>query len=350
MTTVLKEGTGGVTTRSDGTPGDGSTAGRSIRPPITRRHVQIGLGVLWLLDGLLQLQPFMFTSRFASQVIAPTSAGQPGWVSWPVHHGAQLIGSHPVPADVVFAGVQLALGVGFLVRRTVRTAAAASVLWAIGVWFFGEGLGGLAGGTASFLTGGPGAAVLYAVLALAAWPAGDGHREDDRPEPVASWFPLAWAAIWLDAALMAWLPANRSSAAVRSQLQQVASQAPGWLGRIDRWVIGGVGHLGGASVGLAVAIPVLIGLAGLGSRRWRRWAAGLGILVALFVWIVGEAFGQLASSSATDPNTGPLLVLGALALTGVTGWRWPLRRRITSRPDVSSTPSGDLRLPAHAAA
>jgi hypothetical protein len=352
MTTVVKDGTEQVTTRPGETYDDGSTAGR-VRPPITRRHVQIGLGVLWLLDGLLQLQPYMFTSRFASQVIAPTATGQPGWVSWPVHHGAQVIGSHPVPADVVFAGVQLALGVGFLVRRTVRTAAVASVLWAIGVWFLGEGLGGLAGGTASFLTGGPGAAVLYAVLALAAWPAGSGTREDDRddrPEPVASWFPLAWSAIWVDAALMTLLPANRSAAAVRSQLQLVATQTPGWLGRIDRWAIDGVSHLGGASVGLLVAVPALVGLAGLGPWRWRRWAAGLGIVVALFVWIVGEAFGQLASSSATDPNTGPLLVLCALALTGVTGWRWSLRPRIASRPDVISTPSGDVRLPVRPAA
>jgi hypothetical protein len=33
---------------------------------ITRRDLQVALGVLWLLDGALQAQPFMFTSGFAT--------------------------------------------------------------------------------------------------------------------------------------------------------------------------------------------------------------------------------------------------------------------------------------------
>ncbi len=176
MTTVLDSGTEPVTTTGRGNRPTRWTAAPADRPRVTRRHVQIALGGLWLLDGLLQLQPFMFTARFADQVIAPTAAGQPSWVSGPVQHAARLIGTHPVPADAGFALVQLALGVGFLWRRTARPAAAASVLWAVGVWFLGESLGGLAGGTASLLTGGPGAALLYAVLALAAWPAPGGRR------------------------------------------------------------------------------------------------------------------------------------------------------------------------------
>jgi len=48
---------------------------------ITRRHLQIALGLLWLLDGGLQLQPFMLGTGFAKQVIAPTAAGQPRFVA-----------------------------------------------------------------------------------------------------------------------------------------------------------------------------------------------------------------------------------------------------------------------------
>ncbi len=51
---------------------------------ITRRHLQITLGLLWLADGLLQLQPFMFTTGFAHQILAPAAHGQPGWVAGPV--------------------------------------------------------------------------------------------------------------------------------------------------------------------------------------------------------------------------------------------------------------------------
>ena len=55
--------------------------------------------------------------------------------------------------------------------------------------------------------------------------------------------------------------------------------------------------------------------------------------------MVGEAFGQLASGSATDPNTGPLLVLGALALVGVTG-RWQAAGGVSPAADVGPGRSG----------
>jgi hypothetical protein len=65
------------------------------------------------------------------------------------------------------------LGVGLLVRRTARVALAASIAWALGVWWLGEGLTGLASGQASLINGAPGSAFFYAVLAAAAWPRGD---------------------------------------------------------------------------------------------------------------------------------------------------------------------------------
>src|SRR5207248_11248168 len=54
------------------------------RHPITRRDLQVALGLLWLLDAALQAQPFMFTRGFATQVIAHGGQGQPGVVSAPV--------------------------------------------------------------------------------------------------------------------------------------------------------------------------------------------------------------------------------------------------------------------------
>ena len=43
-------------------------------------------------------------------------------------------------------------------------------------------------------------------------------------------------------------------------------------------------------------------------------ASVAGAALALDYWMFGEAFGQPFSGIATDPNTGPLLVLLALAL------------------------------------
>ena len=47
-------------------------------------HLHVALAGLWLLDGLLQLQPYMFTKNFATQTIAATANGNPGSVAQPV--------------------------------------------------------------------------------------------------------------------------------------------------------------------------------------------------------------------------------------------------------------------------
>lgn len=137
---------------------------------VTRRGIQVSLGLLWTLDGLLQLQPAMLTARFATEGIAPAGQGQPAFVSWPIQQAAHLIGHQPVLADLALALIQLAIGAGLLYPRTARRALAGSVVWALAVWYLGEGLGGLFGGGASLLTGAPGAALVYAVVSVAAWP------------------------------------------------------------------------------------------------------------------------------------------------------------------------------------
>ena len=57
-----------------------------------------------------------------------------------------------------------------------------SFAWALGVWFFGEGLGMVLTGTASALTGAPGSVLLYGLLGLMAWPAARGARRRRRRE------------------------------------------------------------------------------------------------------------------------------------------------------------------------
>ena len=64
--------------------------GEDAPPParVTARTIQIGLGIIWILDGLLQLQPKMFGSMFANDVIMPSAQGQPGAVSDVITHMA----------------------------------------------------------------------------------------------------------------------------------------------------------------------------------------------------------------------------------------------------------------------
>jgi hypothetical protein len=103
------------------------TVAAPVRFRVTRRGIQIVLGLLWLLDGLLQFQPAMLTPKFAFEVIAPAGAGQPGFISGPVGDVARIISHQPVIMDVSSGLIQLALGAGILYARTTRRALVASV-------------------------------------------------------------------------------------------------------------------------------------------------------------------------------------------------------------------------------
>jgi hypothetical protein len=58
---------------------------------------------------------------------------------------------------------------------------------------------------------------------------------------------------------------------------------------------------------------VLIAIGVYLPRPFAKATLVLAIVVALVIWVVAEAFGGILASSATDPNSGPLLVLLALA-------------------------------------
>jgi len=55
-----------------------------------------------------------------------------------------------------------------------------------------------------------------------------------------------------------------------------------------------------------------------------------GAALAFDYWVFGEAFGQIFSGIATDPNSGPLLVLLALTL-------YPNRASAPSVADLGTT-------------
>jgi hypothetical protein len=282
----------------------------SHRVRITRRHLQIALGLLWLLDGALQLQPFMLGTGFARQIIAPTAAGQPHAFALVIRWSADVIAAHPAAWDVPFAAIQLLIGLGLLVPRTVRLALAASIAWSLGVWVFGEGLSGLPTGHASVLTGAPGSALLYGVLALAAWPRRDAS--DDAP---ARWLPVAWLVLWVGGAVFQALPGQNTGTAVAGAISGAADGAPAWLGRLDasvaRWSV----HHGAAVVVALVVSEAVIGLAVLWSRT-RGPAVASGLVLASVIWVLGQDLGQLYSGQATDPNTAPLIVLLGVAILG----------------------------------
>ena len=150
---------------SGGTPGEPEPRWRAV--------LRIGFGLLWVIDGLLQAQPAMV--GLATQVIKPGSAGSPAWVRSIVDWGTASWTFHPVQAAAAAVWIQLGIGVWMLAVRRGRwsqAAALAGVAWGLVVWVFGEAFGNVFAPGLSFLTGAPGAALLYVVAgALIALPA-----------------------------------------------------------------------------------------------------------------------------------------------------------------------------------
>jgi hypothetical protein len=301
---------------------DGGQAGlaRGWAALDTRRWLQLGLAALWLTDALLQVQSFMFSKAFG-QTLAATAPGNPAIIADPITWSARLIEAHPTWTNAAFATVQLFLALGIAWRPTVKLALAASVAWSLGVWWIGEGLGGVLNGTADPVTGAPGAVILYALLAVLLWPAGrDGPFEAARPFGAGT-ARLAWLALWGAFGYFALLGPNRAAQGLHSMTTGMVAGEPGWLASLDR---GTASLLAGRATGVSVALAVLFVViaAGIYLRpRGARATVALAAAVALLIWVVAENFGGILAGSGTDPNTGPVLLLLAAAY-------WPRRAAV----------------------
>jgi hypothetical protein len=280
-----------------------------------RRVLQLILAATWLLDGMLQYESFMYTTAFG-QMIGDTAAGNPGVIARPIMWNAALVEHHLVLLNTVFATIQLLLGLGIAYRPTVRAALAASIAWSLAVWWFGEGLGGVLSGGASPVNGGPGAVILYALLAVLLWPA-------DRPCVTAPFVAsraigarvarLLWLVLWGSLAYFALTPANRAPQGLHDIIAGMSGGEPGWVTGLENHAAAVLAQQGlTASIVLAVAL-IAIAVGVFLSPPLARSALILALVVAAFIWVFGEAFGQILTGGATDPNSAPLLALLALA-------------------------------------
>lgn len=290
----------------------------------TSRRLQVGLGLLWLLDAALQCQPFMFTGGFADEVLRASGDGQPAVVAAPAHAVAALVAHAPALFNSGFAAVQLMLGVALLIPRTVRVGLAGSVVWGVSIWLFGEGLGGLTSGHLSLLTGAPGAAALYAVIAVAAWP------RRDAPAGMRRLAVRSWVTLWVLGAVAQLLPGQNSGAAIASAIVDAAADAPGWLHAPLSTFAAGIPS--GVAVAVALAlVQLLVGVVAVVPGPARRIAVSVGLLLTVMFFVAGQSLGEITTGRATDPNTAPLVALLALATAGVT--------RVTVRPRAHPHPS-----------
>ena len=272
----------------------------------------------------------MFTPSFA-RTLAAAARGNPAVIATPIAWSARLIEQHAVAADAAFAAAQLLIGLGIAWRPTVKIALGASIAWSLAVWWLGEGLGGLLNGTASPANGAPGAVILYALLAVLLWP-----RPQDQLTSYAAAARigvraarLLWLVLWGGLAGLALAPATAAPRALSTMIAGMSGAEPAWLARVNVQLAGLLSHRGPAA---AIALGVVLALIAVGiylPEPVVRPVLVLAILTAGALWLA-EGLGGILAGTGTDPNTGPLLGLLALAY-------WPHRRHDPDGPPAMAT-------------
>jgi hypothetical protein len=294
---------------------------------LSRKALQRLLGVLWLIDGLLQLQPQMFTMNMVNGIMKPMLHGQPGLFEPSLQFIVTQTTLHLTAVNLVIAIVQICLGLDFLLfpDRWVKWLVFASIVWAFIVWYGGEGMSMLLTGQASILTGAPGAVLLYPLLGLAIYPRkkstadSQGATRKANDDGLLSRKYLRWvlAGFWCFAALLQlqpnwWQPGQISGAIgamvgqgglntvlVDPVLQQVSTVTANIEVPLNSALI-------------VVFLALGIGLAVVKEEQLRPFLIA-SIVASVVFWYLAEAFGMILTGMATDFNSGLLVVVMALA-------------------------------------
>lgn len=300
---------------SKGWPQTSSRTVREVEPP-ARRFLRIGLGLLWLVDGLLQAQPAM-PAGFVAHTLTPGISSSPAWLVDLVQPLAHVWAYHPVAADAVTVWIELGLALLVLLGGrglVARSVLWASLLWSAVVWVGGEFFGGLLAAGASWFTGAPGAILVY-VLAAALlmvrwdrWGSGDAGKLARRAVGVwmltaATVQAMPWGGSWSGRGLSQPFEIgahNDQPAVFLAPITVAAHLAQSHPVAVNATV---------------VAILVTLGVGLLLSSSSAFVAAG--ITLCLATWWLAQDFGVLGGL-ATDPNTA--LPLAIVLAAGWTGW------------------------------
>jgi len=333
---VLRVGQAGV--------GAGPEPVEQVPEPDARRLLRIGFGLLWILDGILQAQASM-PLGMVPQVVSPTAQASPGWVQHLVNTMATTWTYHPVVAATAAVWIQVGIGVWLLVAprgNVSRLAGLASVGWGLNVWIFGESFGGIFAPGLSWLSGAPGAVLIYCFAGLLIALPDDRWRSPREGRTILRIVGLFFVGM---AILQAWPGRGSWQGGSLASFVQGMSQTsqPHWL---SSWVAS-FGRFDAAQ-GFAVNLVVVIALALsgvvflIGRPRMVRVTVAAMTAFCLAVWVLIQDLGFLGGTG-TDPNsmipTILIFVAGYLALSPV-----------PARTDAGSTATaGALSTPANTA-
>ena len=297
--------------------------------PVARRVLRIGFGLLWIVDGLLQLQSAM-PLGLPTGTLQPSADSSPGWVQHVVNFGVTIWTDHPVQAAASAVWLQLGIGALLLLAprgRWSRLAGLAAIGWGLVVWVFGEAFGGIFGHGASWLLGTPGAVLFYCVagafvaLPDRSWSSPRLGRLTLRAMGVF-FIGMAVLQAWPGRGFWQGSEPGASGGTLATMVRQMAQTSqPGFLSAAVR-AFGRFDASHGWGVNLVVVVLLaVIGMA-LCTTTERVVLPATYVLVALCVadWVFVQDFGVLGGVG-TDPNsmlpTALLAVCGYLAITRV---------------------------------
>lgn len=308
-----------------GGPGALRAAAMLAPEPVGRRFLRITFGILWVFDGVLQVQSGM-PLGMPDGVVKPAAAGSPAWVHTLVNAGITIWADHPVQAAASVVWIQLGIGLALLLSprgRWSRAAGAVSAGWAVVVWIFGEAFGAIMAPGLSWLTGAPGGVVFYGLAGLllalpeTAW---RGRRLGRIVTAAMGLFFLGMALLQAWPGRGSWQGGTGSHAGslvTMVRTMATTSQPAVFAG----WVKAFSGFDGAHGWAVNLVVVVVLACMGLMLVSGRRLAVAVAVAVAvpfcLAAWVLVQDFGFFGGVG-TDPNSMVpqlfLLAGGALAL------------------------------------
>ena len=266
-------------------------------------------------------------SGLVPQGIEPTALSSPPWVQHVVDWGATAWTHHPVQAGTAAVWIQVGLGLWLLAvphGAMSRLAGLASVGWGLVVWVFGESFGGIFTSSLSWLTGAPGAVLIYvAAGALLALPgrAWVSPRLGQLTLGGLGLFLAAMAGLQVRPGAGFWQGTSSGQPGTLASMVRSMSQTPqprflsGWVS-----AFAGFDEAHGFAVNLFVvlALTVLAGAFLSGRPRLIRPALAGFTVLCLADWVLIQDLGFLGGVG-TDPNSMiPFIVLAASGFVALT--------------------------------
>ncbi len=313
---------------------------------LSRKLIRQILGALWLIDGILQLQPQMFTMNMVNGVMVPTVDGQPGLIASSLHWVIAVTTQNLIVVNLLIAAVQIVLGILLLTGVWVRGTIIASIVWSLIVWYAGEGMSMLLTGQAGALSGAPGAVLLYPLLGLLVYPKDqpEGAVSDGREEPLLSQWNFRWvlAGFWVLAALLQLQPYWWQPGQVSQTISGMAGQG-GLNGFVVDPILNGLSALTAhneVAINIVLVVVFLalgVGLAVSKEHQIHPWLIA-SIIVSFILWWGAQGFGMIFTGMATDFNSGLLLIVMALACWPKASALRPAQDRVTRGVESVSPP------------